>query len=73
MPKKMGAKKSKKTTKVIPDGMSEWAVAHEMNKLPKIYDLPKKWIDMANNMATPTTAPIFEICAKDLMRILWDE
>ncbi len=53
--------------------MAQLAVAHEMGKLPKIYDLPKKWLDMANNIATPTTAPIFEICANDLMRILWDE
>ena len=61
---------TKKNLKVIPDGLDQLALAFELKKLPEIYDLPKKWRDMAENMATPTTAPIFHICANDLLRIL---
>ena len=60
----------KKFLKVIPDGLDQLALAHELAKLPEIYDLPRKWRDMAENLATPKTAPIFMICAEDLFRIL---
>ncbi len=56
--------------KVIPDGLDQLALAHELSKLPEIYDLPKKWRDMAENLATPKTAPIFHICANDLLMVL---
>ena len=66
--------KKKNTTstylKVLPDNLDQFALAHELAKLPEIYDLPKKWRDMADNIATPKTAPIFHICADDLLRIL---
>ncbi len=61
---------SKKNLKVIPDGLDQLALAAELAKLPAIYDLPEKWRNMAENMATPTTAPIFHICANDLLRVL---
>ena len=69
----MATKKKKSTNKylkVLPDGLDSLALAHELSKLPEIYDLPRKWRDMAENLATPKTAPIFMICAEDLFRIL---
>lgn len=62
--------KPKKRLKVIPDGLDQLALANELSKLPEIYDLPAKWKNMAETMATPKTAPIFHICADDLLRVL---
>ena len=60
----------KKFLKVIPDGLDQLALAAELAKLPEIYDLPAKWKNMAETMATPKTAPVFHICADDLLRVL---